>query len=277
MSVNSAKIEQSHRYFEQTQTHFEISDRQKSTEPIRVVADDRERKSYVIESLLEIENIDIDIRRLSLGDYQIDGRVIVERKTLYDFAVSIIDGRLFKQMLRMANSQAKGILILEGTAGDIADIGVTREAMQGALITVSLILGVPVLRSRDPAETANLIVYISRQIEAIARGGIQRHGYQPKGIRYRQLYILQGLPSVGRERADRLLDRFGSVEAVMIAGIDDLQTVDGIGKNIAEKIKWAVSEHVPSKSSQPFDSKSNSPETVSLVVPLATSIPDRSN
>ncbi len=56
----------------------------------------------------------------------------------------------------LANSNAKGVLILEGTAGDIADIGMTREAMQGALITVSLILGLPVLRSKHPSETARL-------------------------------------------------------------------------------------------------------------------------
>jgi ERCC4-type nuclease len=167
-------------------------------------------------------------------------------------------------MIRLANSTFTGVLILEGKAGDTALLGVTREAMQGALITVSLILGIPVLRATDSAETARLIVYMARQLESTAGGGIQRHGYQPKGLRYRQRYILQGLPKVGRERADRLLDRFGSVEAVISAGIDDLQTVDGIGKNIAEKIKWAVSERVPPSSSKPFESEPSSVETGSL-------------
>jgi len=220
----------------------------KDKDPLHIVADDRERKSGVIESLLQIENVEVEIQRLSLGDYQIGSRVTVERKNLYDFAISIIDGRLFKQMLFLANHKAKGVLILEGTTADLADIAVTREAMQGALITVSLILGLPVLRTKDPSETARLMVYIGRQIESNARGVGHRHGYQPKGIRYRQLYILQGLPGVGRQRAERLLDRFGSVEAVISAGIDDLQTVDGIGKNLAEKIRWAVSEPVASNS-----------------------------
>jgi len=236
---------------------------EKGNDFVHVVADDREQDSGVIESLLRIENVAVDIRRLSIGDYQIGNRVIAERKTLKDFAISIIDGRLFKQMVRLANSKSQGVLILEGTAGDSVDIGVTREAMQGALITVSLIIGIPVLRSRNPAETAKLIIFIARQIESIASGGVQRHGYQPKGLRCRQRYILQGLPKVGRERADRLLDRFGSVEAVISAGIDDLQTVDGIGKNIAEKIKWAVSERVPPSSNKSFDSDPNSVETES--------------
>lgn len=237
---------------------------QKKNDLVHVVADDRERKSGVIESLLKMENVAVDIQRLSSGDYHIGNRVIVERKTLNDFAISIIDGRLFKQMVYLANSNAKGVLILEGTTRNPVEIGMTREAMQGALITVSLILGIPVLRSKNPAETAKLIIFIARQIESIANGGVQRHGYQPKGLRSRQRYILQGLPKVGREKADRLLDRFGSVEAVISAGIDDLQTVDGIGKNIAEKIKWAVSERVPPSSGKPVESQPSSAEKPSL-------------
>jgi DNA excision repair protein ERCC-4 len=242
------------------------TDMQKDNDFVHIVADDRERKSDVIESLLEIEDVAVDIKRLSIGDYQINNRVIVERKTLKDFAISIIDGRLFNQMVRLANSKFQGVLILEGTAGDSVDIGVTREAMQGALITVSLIMGIPVLRSRNPPEAAKLIIFIARQVESIAGRGVQRHGHQPKGLRYRQRYILQGLPKVGRERADRLLDRFGSVEAVISAGIDDLQTVDGIGKNIAEKIKWAVSERVPPSSNKSFDSEPSSVEPASIEV-----------
>ncbi len=135
-------------------------------------------------------------------------------------------------------------LILEGTAIDTVDLGMTRAAMQGALITVSLILGIPVLRSKDTSETAKLIVFIARQIESMAGGGMQRHGYRPKTKRKRQLFILQGLPGVGPDKAERLLAMFGSVEAAISASSSELQSVDGIGKGIADKIKLAVSEEM---------------------------------
>jgi ERCC4-type nuclease len=241
------------------------TDMLKNNLSIHIIADDRECKSEVIESLMQIEDVEVSIYRLAIGDYQIDNRLIVERKTLKDFVVSIIDGRLFTQMIRLANSNSKCVLILEGMASETAKLGMTREAMQGALITVSLILGVPVLRSKDPSETAKLMVYIGRQIESMAMGGVQRHGYRPKNKRKRQLFILQGLPGVGSERAERLLAMFGSVEAAISASSSDLQTVDGIGKNIAEKIKWAVSEHVPSNPPKPIDPKSNSVEAISPV------------
>jgi len=55
---------------------------------------------------------------------------------------------------------------------------------------------------------------------------------------------LQGLPGVGSERAARLLEAFGSVEAVVTATGEELQSVEGIGKHISEKIRWAVSEQI---------------------------------
>ena len=210
--------------------------------PIKIVADDRERKSGIIEALSVFENVSVRNRRLSRGDYQVNGRLIVERKTVKDFTVSIIDGRLFTQMVRMKKSNFMGVLIIEGVAKDLLDTGIPRKAMQGALITVSLIIGIPVLRSMDAVETAGLIVYMARQLCAAAGGSMLRNGYQPKGKRRRQLYILQGLPGIGRERAIRLLDKFGSVEAVITADSSALQSVHGIGKGVAEKIRWAVSE-----------------------------------
>ena len=219
-----------------------INDSRKDKDLIHITADDREQKSEVIKSLFRTENVAITIRRLPLGDYQIGKRLLVERKTLKDFAISIVDGRLFKQIIRLAKSNSQGMMILEGTAADIVNLNVSRESMQGALITVSLILGIPVLRSKDPSETARLIVYAGCQMKSITSCRIQRHGYRPKGFRKRQQFILQGLPGIGPERAGRLLDHFGSVEAVITARSIELQSVEGIGRRIADRVRWVVSK-----------------------------------
>ncbi len=55
---------------------------------------------------------------------------------------------------------------------------------------------------------------------------------------------MQGLPDVGSARAVRLLNAFGSVEAVMTATTEELKSVEGIGPYTAERIKWAVSEKI---------------------------------
>jgi ERCC4-type nuclease len=212
------------------------------TPPIYIVADDRERQSGVIESLSSFENVSVQIRRLSIGDYRVDRCLLVERKTLKDFSISIVDGRLFTQMIRIKKSNFMGALIIEGTARDLMGLGISRKAMQGALITVSLVMGISILRSTDTAESAALIVYMARQLWSASKGTVRRWGYRPKRNRTRQLHILQGLPGIGPEKAVRLLDKFGSVEAVISADCDALQSIDGIGKGIAQKIRQAVSK-----------------------------------
>lgn len=207
---------------------------------VTIVADDRENAGGVIAALEALDGAAVEVRRLDCGDYLVEGRFAVERKTLRDFAASIIDGRVFRQASALARSPFRGVLVLEGAEGDLQAVGVQLEALQGAWIHLGVFLGLAVLRSRDPLETARLIIYLGRQAQARARGALARPGYRPKGRRARQLFLLQGLPGVGSERAARLLERFGSVEAVMTASADELATIDGIGDAIASRIRQAV-------------------------------------
>jgi DNA excision repair protein ERCC-4 len=209
---------------------------------IHILVDDREANSRTFRALSEIENTDVRLQRLSLGDYEIDGRLLFERKTLTDLAASIKDGRLFRQALRLVNSTIRSAIILEGTAADLVSTGMRREAIQGALISLSVIMGIPVLRARDPEESARLMVYACRQMRCIARGAIPRKGKRRRGKRSLQSQILQGLPGVGPERACCLLETFGTVEAVMTASLNELMEVSGVGDGTAKAIRWAVSE-----------------------------------
>jgi ERCC4-type nuclease len=207
---------------------------------VRIVADDRENAGGVIAELRALAEVSLEVRRLTPGDFIVEDRLTVERKTLPDFARSVIDARLFKQAAAMAEGARRSVLILEGTGRGRCEDGVSREALQGALITVSVFYGLAVLRARDAAETARLLVYLGRQARRFARGALPRPGYRPKGKRARQLFLLQGLPGVGPERAARLLERFGSAQALVAASAADLAGVDGIGETTAARICWAL-------------------------------------
>lgn len=216
-----------------------MSDREQR---IRVVIDDREDRSGLPHILRSLKDVDVSVRRLSLGDYEVDGRFLFERKTLLDFVVSIRDGRLFQQAARLAASDKRCALILEGRGRDLAESGMRREAVQGALMSVSLFFGIPVFRSLEPEESARLLCYAARQGCRFATGALPRRGRRPKGKRRRQLAILQELPGVGPSRAAQLLEVFGNVEGVMTAGLEDLSSVSGIGKKTAESIRWVMKE-----------------------------------
>ncbi len=204
---------------------------------IAIVADDRERQSGVLEHLLAMEAVQVVVRRLAAGDYIVGNRVLFERKTMADLMVSIVDGRLFRQAGLLTASPFRPMLILEGSVMSSQPGGVSREAIQGTLLTLALFFGIPCLRSRDVNETAHILQYAGEQILRHISGGIHRPGYRPRGRRSRQLFILQGLPGIGPTRAERLLERFGSIEAVFRGSAEELAEVIGIGRKTADAIR----------------------------------------
>lgn len=210
--------------------------------PISAQVDDRECAGPVVGLLRQSLDFRVTVTRLRLGDYLLDNHLLFERKTLADLVTSIISGRLFSQALRLVAAPLRPAMILEGTSADLVDSGISWEAIQGALIAVTLFCGVPLLRTRTPDETVRTMLYAARQGQSYAAGALPRPGYRPRGKRARQLFILEGFPGIGPERARRLLARFGSVEGVVRAGTEDLQSVHGIGKEIADKIRWALEE-----------------------------------
>ncbi len=211
---------------------------QLQTFSIRV--DDRESGGAVLTALRGYPEFDIRVERLAVGDYLVEERLLFERKTLPDLVASIKDGRLFAQGERLAKAVPRGALILEGTTSDLGATRMSREAIQGALVSLALFYDLPLLRASDPAETARLMLFAARQARAFARGTIPRHGRRPRGKTRLQSHILQGLPRVGPERAKRLIDHFGSVQAVIAADAEALMQVPGIGAGVAEVIRWAV-------------------------------------
>lgn len=211
--------------------------------PVAVVADDRECRGPLPAVLAADDDIDLRVRRLAVGDYLVERRFLFERKTLGDLTVSIASGRLFKQALRLTEPGAQHpAIILEGTTREFRDSGMSREAILGALVSISLFIGLPVLRSRGPQETARLFHYVSRQGRAMVHGAIRRPGQRPKGKTALQRHLLQGLPGVGPLRAAALLNQFGSVQNVVNADSEELVGVDGIGKKTARRIERAVRE-----------------------------------
>ena len=117
------------------------------------------------------------------------------------------------------------------------EINMRRECLQGALITLTLLYGFPLLRSLHAEESARLMFYAAQQIQQSATETAYQHGRKPKRKRTRQLRILQALPGIGPERAEKLLDKFLTVENVISAAQADLETIAGIGPKTASAIR----------------------------------------
>lgn len=204
---------------------------------IVVYADVREEKSGV-PRLIEARGILVVRKQLPVGDYIISGEAVVERKSAYDFAHSLFDGRLFDQASRLAEAYPIVIYIVEGDPFRIRRFSGRREQLTAALTALILDFNVKVIYSLGPDHTAAIIASLARRMQHGGRRGVVIHK-KPKlsTTREWQLYILQSFPGIGPKTAERILERFGSIEAFVRASISEIAKVPGIGEKRAEEIK----------------------------------------
>ncbi len=231
---------------------------------MQIVVDHRELKSGVAAYLQDNTDATIHFAQLPLGDYCIDDLFLFERKTLPDLLASIKDGRIFRQVCRLASSPYRSVIILEGSSSDILQSQMSREAIQGVLIQISIFLRIPVLRAKDAEETAKLILFTRNQSQKLSGevNGTRHFPHKrPQAKHKTQLYILQGIPGIGPKRAQVLLDHFASVEAVFSASEEELLHVGGINRKTARTICWAVKEQL-------VDYKKDSPASIIDDLPL---------
>ena len=113
------------------------------------------------------------------------------------------------------------------------------NAISGALSYLATIEQIPVLVAPS-GMFARVVADISRHAVHGLGYTINLREQRPKDVRESQLYCLQGLPGVGRSKAEALLAHFGSVRRVMAATAAELGTVPGVGAKSAAAIAAAL-------------------------------------
>ena len=204
-----------------------------------ITVDYRETPSGIPDILMK-KYCFIEMKRIKTGDYVINEQVVVERKTKDDFVVSLMEGRLFKQCYHLRNSSFISSLIIEGnpfhTKHDIA-----REAIRGALLSVSLVWQIPINYTSSVEDTVQMLGMIAQQ-NLNQQQVIYRHGYKPKTSYKQKQRFLQGLPMVGPKIAEALIQHFGTVQEICTADEKSLLAVPGVGKERVQKIKMFMED-----------------------------------
>lgn len=106
---------------------------------IRIEVDYREKPSGLLEVLRNRDEVTVEEKKLSVGDYLINGHITVERKTTKDFVISIIDGRLFSQASRLKKFAKKPIMVIEGRDLHQTGYAIDPRAIKGAITSVSTV------------------------------------------------------------------------------------------------------------------------------------------
>lgn len=205
---------------------------------MHITVDFREKTSGIVENLLG-RGVAVDVKHLDHGDYLINNTVTIERKTGKDFLVSIIDGRLFNQIAVLKRKCSKPLVLIEGNPFK-TDLCMHDSAIRGAILSIQSVWYIPVVYSRSKEETRHILITLAKQTGDQQEECVLRHGYKPKRLHSKKLYILQSLPQIGPVLARRLLGHFKSVKNVMNASEEDLIKVDGIGRRLASTIQTVL-------------------------------------
>jgi Fanconi anemia group M protein len=205
--------------------------------PAKIFVDSRERE---MAKLLESLGLEVTVKNLEVGDYVVSDRVAIERKTAQDFVASIIDPQrnLFRQIADLARTYDRPVLILEGR--DLYTRQMNASSIRGAMASVAVDYGVPIIPTEDRDETAAVIALLARREMREGREP-KVHGHKTaRTLKEQQEYLISAISSVGPTVAKNLLKHFGSVEKVMTASPEQLQEVEKVGPKIAQRIRELV-------------------------------------
>ena len=176
---------------------------------LHVIIDNREQK---LKHILDLKKniITYDSEQLDVADVIISEEVAVERKEGFDFVSSIMDNRLFEQLLRLKDTYMHPILILEGLNDDVFEnTGMKISSIYGALSFISYKLGISVIPTRNIEDTAIVIERIAHR-EQVKDGMPLLSRKAPKALskKERRSFIIEGLVDIGPKKAKALIERF---------------------------------------------------------------------
>ncbi|MEF8879010.1 MAG: DEAD/DEAH box helicase [Candidatus Thermoplasmatota archaeon] len=202
---------------------------------IKILVDHREYRSNVVKNL-SLKNVTVEPCQLDVGDYVLSSRVGVERKNVDDFLSSLLDGKLFEQIRSLNAAYSRPVLIIEGK-NLYEKRNINHNAIFGSLASISVDFGVSIMNTRDPLETADMLRVIAKREQKKHKKSVAIRGEKySMSLKERQQFLIEGLPNVSAVLAERLLNHFGNVRAIVNASVDDLMEVKGVGRQIASDI-----------------------------------------
>jgi DNA excision repair protein ERCC-4 len=205
------------------------------TPPV-IYCDLAERDSGIPQWLAENDCVP-ELQSLAVGDYLVSPALAIERKSARDLVDSICSGRLKHQLHRLANTYERAVLLIEGDSweGDLrlrtpmlGDIyhGIVRTPNLTCIYSPSVGYSPRVIKDLAIRERKELSCSepVPRPPVETARDAID---------------VLRSLPDVGEVRADKLIERFGSLRDALLADEAELQAT--LGKTVGSRVYAVLS------------------------------------
>ncbi|MBI4044761.1 MAG: DEAD/DEAH box helicase [Candidatus Diapherotrites archaeon] len=217
-----------------------------------VYADHREQASTVTKELSSL-GVFVKMKVLETGDYVITDDIVVERKTIEDFLESMIDGRLFNQLVTMSSNYASPLIIVEGNPEELFTLrDIHKNSIIGMLTSIAVNYRVPILFTRDARETAEYIYLIAKREQLSPDKAIRlRVGRKGLSMPLMQRFIVESLPTVGPVLAEKLLKKFRTIKKISNATEKELMEVEKLGEKKAKEIVKVLTKEYKDKEDSP--------------------------
>ncbi len=177
---------------------------------LHVIIDHRENKLKTILDKKK-DTITYESKQLDVADIVITNDVAIERKEGFDFVSSIMDNRLFDQLLRLKETYDYPILILEGLNDEVFEnTGMKISSIYGALSFISYKLGISVIPTRNIEDTAIVIERIANREQGGKDGMpiLSRKAPKEMSKKERRSFIIEGLEDIGPKKAKTLIEKY---------------------------------------------------------------------
>ena len=109
-------------------------------------------------------NTKIISKQLEIGDYILSKDVCVERKTIEDFVNSMIDGRLFTQLVNLRESYPKPLILVEGNFEEIFNLrNIHKNSIIGALTSIALDYQTPIINTKTQTKPPSIYTLLQKE------------------------------------------------------------------------------------------------------------------
>ena len=180
---------------------------------------------------------------LRRGEFVLAGKIGVRYITRQSFVQGIKDRTLYREVVELKREYPEPVLVVEGDRG--LEVAQDVTTLQSAQIFISVLNRIPILTTRNEAETAQLLFMLTAQSgkstdeadAAFSTGGAGGEVSEKKEVAVDPIHqIIQSLPGVDPALAESLLNHFGSLAKLFAAELKELKQVEGVGPKRAKRI-----------------------------------------